>query len=104
MPTMQKHRPVMIHRAPSALMERYGEMQLPEEILKRWLMTREANFTAENIDEEFAKMIPDLKWQLITDKIAEQRQARGDRRRHARICPWHGCTAARPIWHDQHGH
>lgn len=55
-----------------ALMERYGEMQLPEEILKRWLMNREANFTAENIDEEFAKMIPDLKWQLITDKIAEQ--------------------------------
>lgn len=63
----------MVFRADArkALMERYGEMELPADILKRWLMQRDANFTAENIDEEYTKMVPDLKWQLITDKIAE---------------------------------
>lgn len=58
--------------ARKVLVERYGDMELPSEILKRWLMQRDANFTAENIDEEYTKMVPDLKWQLITDKIAEE--------------------------------
>lgn len=57
--------------ARKALVDRFGNMQLPDEVLKRWLMSREANFTTENIDEEYTKMVPDLKWQLISDKIAE---------------------------------
>lgn len=52
------------------LVERYGNMELPVDVLKRWLIQRDANFNADNIDAEFEKMIPDLKWQLISDKIA----------------------------------
>lgn len=58
--------------ARKALVERYGDMQLPDDILKRWLMTRDSNLTPDNIDAEYDKMVPDLKWQLISDKIAEQ--------------------------------
>lgn len=58
--------------ARKALVERYGDFQLPDEILKRWLVNNNEALNAENIDEEYAKMIPDLKWQLISDTIAEQ--------------------------------
>ncbi|MCM1029354.1 MAG: trigger factor [Alloprevotella sp.] len=63
----------MVFRADARriLLERYGDMELPAEILKRWLISRSAELTDENIDEEYSRMVPDLKWQLITDKIAE---------------------------------
>lgn len=57
--------------ARKAIMEQYKDIELPAEILKRWLLNREANFTAENIDAEFDRMAPDLKWQIVSDKIAE---------------------------------
>lgn len=58
--------------ARKVLIERYGDMTLPADILKRWLIQRAGEeFTEATIDEEYTKMEPDLKWQLITDKIAE---------------------------------
>lgn len=57
--------------ARKAIMDHYSDIKLPDEILKRWLLTREANFTPENIDAEYDRMVPDLKWQIISDKIAE---------------------------------
>lgn len=54
------------------LLERYGNVELPAEILKHWLIQRSDDLNEENINEEYDRMVPDLKWQLITDKIAEQ--------------------------------
>ena len=54
---------------------KYGEMSLPEETLKKWLVNRDG-ITEENIDERFAEMIPDLKWQLIKEAIAEKAQVK----------------------------
>lgn len=55
------------------LLEKYGEnMELPVEFLKKWLVARNEELTAENIDEEFASMLPSLKWQLIRDLIASK--------------------------------
>lgn len=52
------------------LVEKYGNIELPQEFLKKWLIRRNEGLTAENIDEEFEKMIPSLKWQLIKERIA----------------------------------
>lgn len=52
--------------------DKYGDMPLPVEILKKWLISRNEGLSAENIDEVFPKQIePDLKWQLVKEKIAE---------------------------------
>lgn len=51
------------------LMDKYGDMQLPVAFLKKWLVARNEELTAENIDKEFEDMLPSLKWQLIREKI-----------------------------------
>ena len=57
-------------QAEKALVEQYGNFELPQEFLKKWLVRRNEGLTAENIDAEFEKMIPSLKWQLIKESIA----------------------------------
>ncbi len=57
-------------QAEKQLVEQYGNVELPETFLKKWLVARNDGFTAETIDAEFAKMIPSLKWQLIKERIA----------------------------------
>lgn len=55
------------------LMGKYGDMQLPEVILKKWLISRNAEkLNDKNIDEEFDRMRDDLKWQLIKEAVAEK--------------------------------
>lgn len=51
------------------LMDKYGDMQLPVAFLKKWLVARNEELTAENIDKEFEDMLPSLKWQLIREKV-----------------------------------
>lgn len=52
-------------------LEKYGNMELPDAILKRWLISRNESLNEQNIDEEYAKMKDDLKWQLIKERIAQ---------------------------------
>jgi len=51
---------------------KYGDMQLPDAILKSWLISRNENLNVDNIDAEYEKMKEDLKWQLIKERIAEK--------------------------------
>lgn len=53
-------------------MAKYGDMMLPDAILKSWLISRNEGLNADNIDEEYAKMKEDLKWQLIKEQVAEK--------------------------------
>ena len=46
-----------------------GNVQLPEEVLKHFLMQQNQQLTAENIDEEFVKIRPQLVWDLTKDDI-----------------------------------
>lgn len=58
--------------AEKALVDKYGkDMELPAEVLKKWLVRRNDELTEENIDEEFAKMENGLKWQLIKERISD---------------------------------
>lgn len=55
------------------LMAKYGNMELPEAILKKWLISRnDDKLNEQNIDEEFSKMRSDLEWQLIKEDVARE--------------------------------
>ncbi len=56
--------------AEKVLVEKYNDMKLPANFLKKWLVSRQEELTEENIDEEYTRMEPALKWQVIKDKIA----------------------------------
>lgn len=55
------------------LMKDFGNFELPVEFLKKWLVRRNPEqLNAENIDEEFAKAEPSMKWEILSGRIAEQ--------------------------------
>lgn len=58
--------------AEKVLREQVGTLELPTEFLKKWLVRQDNKYTAENIDEEFTKMVPQLEWQLIKEQVAKQ--------------------------------
>jgi len=48
-------------------------IELPQEFLKRWMLTRNADkVTADTLDKEFAPFLDGLKWNLIQGKVAQQ--------------------------------
>lgn len=53
-------------------MDKYGEKQLPDALLKRWLMSRNEKLDEQQADAEYEKMKADLKWQLVLDEIVEK--------------------------------
>ena len=57
--------------AEKTLIEKFGNIELPANFLKKWLVSRQEGITAETVDEEFTRMEPAVKWQLIRDRIAE---------------------------------
>ncbi|MDE6654326.1 MAG: trigger factor, partial [Muribaculaceae bacterium] len=50
--------------------EKFSNVQLPEEFLKKWLIARNPELTKENIDAEFTSMKNSLIWQLVKGDIA----------------------------------
>lgn len=55
-----------------------GEIELPAEFLKRWLVATNEKYTDENIAEEYGKMEADLKWHLIKEHIAKAMEVKVD--------------------------
>ena len=53
------------------LMTRFGNFDLPAEYLKKWLVARNEGLTSENVNEEYDKMAPSIRWELLRGKIAE---------------------------------
>lgn len=54
------------------LVEKFGDVTLPAEFLKKWLVARNEGLTKENIEEEYTKMEPSIKWQLIKEQVVKQ--------------------------------
>lgn len=51
------------------------EIEVPGDFLKRWLLVKyEGEVTEEQVEEEFESYIKELKWSLISNKIAEERE------------------------------
>lgn len=58
--------------AKKALLDKVGEIELPDEILKEFLISQNDKLTAENIDGEYAGIRSQLVWDLVKDKVARE--------------------------------
>lgn len=59
--------------AKDGLIKAVGEVNLPDEVLKQFLLSREGtNITAENIEEAYPELRPDMVWELIREYAAEK--------------------------------
>lgn len=57
--------------AQNAIVEKVGDLELPDEFLKKFFLSKDNKTTAEKMEEEYPKMKPQLIWQLAKDKIAQ---------------------------------
>ena len=58
--------------AKDLLVAKAGELAFPEAILKRFMLAQDERKTAESIDEDFPKVIEDLKFHLIKEKLVKE--------------------------------
>lgn len=57
--------------AREALVAKFKDLQFPDAFLKRWALATNQNLTAETLDTDYPKMIEDLVWHLVKDKISK---------------------------------
>lgn len=57
--------------AQEMLIAKYNSLPFPDTFLKRWVLSSNENLTAEKLDEDYSKMIADLTWHLVKDKLAK---------------------------------
>lgn len=70
---IQSSRTLFQIEAKNFYMNKYGaDMQLPNEILKKWLLSRNENLSEETLNDEYPKIAEDLKWQIIREQAARQ--------------------------------
>ena len=55
--------------AQEMLVAKYNDIVFPDAFLKRWVLSSNENLTAETLETDFPKMIDNLKWQLIKNKL-----------------------------------
>jgi len=51
------------------LVAKYNDIAFPEAFLKRWVLSSNENLTPETLETDFPKMIENLKWQLVKNKL-----------------------------------
>lgn len=57
--------------ARECLLKAAGEFPLPDAVLKDYLKQQNEELTDETVDEEYAKAVPGLRWQLVSDAAAK---------------------------------
>lgn len=57
--------------ARTTLIKKLDKVVFPDGFLKRWVLATNTDITPEKLEEDYSKMIEDLKWHLIKDKIAK---------------------------------
>ncbi len=57
--------------AQEMLVAKFNDLVFPDAFLKRWVLATNDNITPETLEEDYPKMIADLKWHLIKDKLAK---------------------------------
>ena len=58
--------------AKDAIQKAVGDIELPDAVLKEFLMQQDENLNEENIETEYQRIRPDLVWQLTREAIAKQ--------------------------------
>lgn len=65
--------------AKDALIKNVGDVKLPDEVLKEFLIKSEnSTMTAENADETYLSMRPELIWELVREAVAEKLELKID--------------------------
>ena len=59
--------------AQAVLKEQVGTLKFPEEALKKWLLAKDEKRDAQKLEEDFPRMMEDLTWQLIEEKIVAEK-------------------------------
>ncbi len=57
--------------AREVVLAKFDGLTFPDAFLKRWVKSTNENLTDETLEADYPKMIADLKWQLIKDKVAK---------------------------------
>lgn len=57
--------------AREAVLAKFNDLTFPDAFLKRWVKSTNDNLTEETLEADYPKMIADLKWQIIKDKISK---------------------------------
>lgn len=60
------------YMAEKEIIEKFGKFELPAEFLKKWLVARNEELNAENIDTEYERLVPAFKWELIKGEICSK--------------------------------
>ena len=60
--------------AKDALMKQVGTLKFPEETLKKWLLAKDEKRDEKKLDEDFPRMMEDLTWQLIEEKVVSAKE------------------------------
>lgn len=56
------------------LLKKAEKVEFPEAFLKRWLLATNEKMTEEVIEKDFPKMLEELKWQVISDKLVKENE------------------------------
>jgi trigger factor len=57
--------------AQEVLVAKYKDIQFPDAFLKRWVLNSNENLTAETLEQDYPKMIADLTWHLLKEKLVK---------------------------------
>ena len=57
--------------AKEMLVAKFSDLSFPDTFLKRWLLSSNQKIKAETLEEDYPKMIADLKWHLIKEKLTK---------------------------------
>lgn len=62
---------LFITDARALILEKLKDVKFPDEFLKRWLLAADEKKTAEMVEEDYPKLIEDLKFHIAKDRIAK---------------------------------
>ncbi|MDE6301282.1 MAG: hypothetical protein K2M19_06160 [Muribaculaceae bacterium] len=54
------------------LMKTYGDMKIDNDLLKKFILMSDRNLTAEQLDADYDKMLPSIKWDIISGEVAKK--------------------------------
>lgn len=65
--------------AKEAIMKAVGEVELPDEILKKFLVNQNEQLTEEVVEKDYVNIRPELVWELVREAIAKQLEVKVDK-------------------------
>lgn len=65
---------LFLHEMKDIIIERMKDVVFPDEFLKQWLLEISENKTVEQVEEDYPKILEDLKFQVVKQKIIEENE------------------------------